>query len=178
MTVPGGPDGYQGCELWDFSLVDRAELLAALAKAGKPSPQAADVLLETWPDGRIKLFVVSRLLGFCRFNAALFTEDSYVAAYTSGSRADHVCAFSGGWAKARSSSPSHASSRRRVGAKPRQPLGDACWSDTRIEWQGAATRYRNLLTGETLESEAADGRQGAPAARLFACLPVAALVAG
>src|SRR5207237_4429648 len=60
LTAPGVPDIYQGNEIWDFSLVDpdnrrpvdyerRREMLRSLQTV---SPGE---LLETWPDGRIKL---------------------------------------------------------------------------------------------------------------------------
>ena len=68
-TLPGVPDFYQGTELWDLSLVDpdnrrpvdfdrRASMLSSLSESvpiGGSSPRA-------WPDGRIKLALISRLL--------------------------------------------------------------------------------------------------------------------
>ncbi len=69
LTVPGVPDIYQGGELWDFSLVDpdnrrpvdwaeRARLLDEISDA------SLSELAEHWQDGREKLFVTARLLGF------------------------------------------------------------------------------------------------------------------
>jgi hypothetical protein len=67
LTCPGVPDVYQGCDMWDFSLVDpdnrrpvdyevRAEALRGLDSVGLPG------LLKTWRDGRIKLHVTRCLL--------------------------------------------------------------------------------------------------------------------
>ena len=77
LTAPGVPDIYQGCELWDLSLVDpdnrRAvdyrEREAALAKLGprleaeEERAELFEALLATWRDGRIKLAMTALLLG-------------------------------------------------------------------------------------------------------------------
>ena len=71
LTSPGVPDIYQGNEIWDYSLVDpdnrrpvdynrRREMLDTLATA------TPGELMQTWPDGRIKLFLTQRLLRFRR----------------------------------------------------------------------------------------------------------------
>src|SRR6202043_2770810 len=83
LSSPGVPDIYQGNELWDFSLVDpdnrrlvdyphRRELLNSLANA---SPGE---LLSRWPDGRIKMFLIQRLLRFRSENATLFEKGEYL----------------------------------------------------------------------------------------------------
>ena len=67
LTSPGVPDIYQGTEIWDYSLVDpdnrrpvdydlRREMLKSLSSA------TPGELMQTWPDGRIKLFLTQRLL--------------------------------------------------------------------------------------------------------------------
>jgi (1->4)-alpha-D-glucan 1-alpha-D-glucosylmutase len=99
LTSPGVPDIYQGCELWDFSLVDpdnrrppdwarRQALLARLANSG---PAA---LTEEWPDGREKLFVTHRLLTLRRHHPDLFASGDYLPLRGEGGRGDeHLCAF-------------------------------------------------------------------------------------
>src|SRR5690606_1959926 len=77
LTAPGVPDCYQGCELWDFSLVDpdnrrpvdyarRATLLdqvsSQLADDAPNLPSCARSLLASMHDGRAKLFTTWRLL--------------------------------------------------------------------------------------------------------------------
>jgi (1->4)-alpha-D-glucan 1-alpha-D-glucosylmutase len=98
LTSPGVPDIYQGNEIWDFSLVDpdnrrpvdyqlRRKMLESLAKV---RPQE---LLETWPDGRIKLFLISRLLRFRNTNSDLFECGTYHPLRVSGAHADCAVAY-------------------------------------------------------------------------------------
>jgi len=101
-TAPGVPDFYQGTEIWDFSLVDpdnrrpvdytaRRRLLASLADA---NPRE---LLEEWKTGRIKLFLIQRLLRFRAENQSLFRDGSYLDAVAVGGWANHVIAFERRW---------------------------------------------------------------------------------
>jgi (1->4)-alpha-D-glucan 1-alpha-D-glucosylmutase len=102
LTVPGVPDVYQGCELWDHSLVDpdnrrpvdydaRSAILDAVA-ARSDRAALVDELLATWPDGRIKLYLTWRLLALRRgrpqaFDGAyrpLVTADDGLIAYARG----------------------------------------------------------------------------------------------
>lgn len=86
-TVPGVPDLYQGTEWWDQSLVDpdnrrpvdwsaRAD---ALAEAASP-----DELLRDFRDGRIKQFVIRRLLALRREHPALFARGDFTALQLTG----------------------------------------------------------------------------------------------
>jgi len=92
LTCPGVPDIYQGCELWDFSLVDpdnrrpvdfdeRVELLTrvqawdALEPAQKTRQLAA--WREHWQDGAIKLHVMRRLLRLRTGRPLLFSAGAY-----------------------------------------------------------------------------------------------------
>ena len=99
LTMPGVPDTYQGCELWDLSLVDpdnrrpvdyrlRAELLERID--GGWQPPAYD------PDGAGKLLVVSRALRLRRDRPSLFT--GYAPVQAAGAAAQHVVAFDRGGA--------------------------------------------------------------------------------
>jgi (1->4)-alpha-D-glucan 1-alpha-D-glucosylmutase len=97
LTSPGVPDIYQGNEIWDYSLVDpdnrrpidynlRRGMLDALATATPAE------LMQTWPDGRIKLFLTQRLLRFRRQYPDLFHHGEYLALCASGTFAE--CCFS------------------------------------------------------------------------------------
>ena len=97
LTVPGVPDIYQGCEIWDYSLVDpdnrrpvdyahRKQMLASLDGA---DPRA---LLASWTDGRVKLFVVRALLHFRREHAELFRQGELPGAGGHG----EICGKRGG----------------------------------------------------------------------------------
>jgi (1->4)-alpha-D-glucan 1-alpha-D-glucosylmutase len=97
LTVPGVPDTYQGCELWDLSLVDPDnrrpvdfELRHAWLKEGG-DPAA---LLAGWRDGRIKQRVVARTLALRREHPALFQSGAYEPLEAAGSLAEHLVAFS------------------------------------------------------------------------------------
>ncbi|PYJ10509.1 MAG: malto-oligosyltrehalose synthase [Verrucomicrobia bacterium] len=155
LTVPGVPDIYQGNEIWDFSLVDpdnrrpvdyrrRAELLESLSEA-RP-----EELLQSWPDGRIKLFLTQRLLRFRRDRAALFQQGKYVPLTVGGTFADCCVAFvrehEGEWIVVvvpRLSS--------RVGFPP---VGDK-WKDTVVELPEplAGGSARELFTGRELHAD-------------------------
>jgi (1->4)-alpha-D-glucan 1-alpha-D-glucosylmutase len=66
-TMPGVPDFYQGTEFWDFSLVDPdnrrpvdfSERAAVLARVENPD---WDGLVQSWPDGHLKLAWTRHLL--------------------------------------------------------------------------------------------------------------------
>jgi len=101
LTAPGIADTYQGSELWDFSLVDpdnrrpvnydiRQKMLASMLKE-PPTPES---LCSTMEDGRIKLWVNLLLLQARKRMPELFLQGAYEALIASGSRAQHVFAFS------------------------------------------------------------------------------------
>ena len=102
LTSPGVPDIYQGNEIWNFSLVDpdnrrpvhyrhRREMLATIGKA-KP-----EELLQSWPDGRIKMFLTQRVLQFRREHADLFQCGNYLPIRASGNLADCCISFGRQW---------------------------------------------------------------------------------
>jgi (1->4)-alpha-D-glucan 1-alpha-D-glucosylmutase len=96
LTTPGMPDLYQGCELWDFSLVDpdnrrpvdyagRARLLE--------TTDAPEQLLRQWRDGRIKQRLIQRALAARTRQPELFGDGRYVPLAARGPLANHVVAF-------------------------------------------------------------------------------------
>jgi (1->4)-alpha-D-glucan 1-alpha-D-glucosylmutase len=98
LAMPGVPDVYQGCELWDNSLVDpdnrrpvdfdlRRELLAKLDAGWQPPVDRS---------GAAKLLVTSRVLRCRRDRPGLFTDYRPLAA--SGPAAEHAVAFDRGGA--------------------------------------------------------------------------------
>jgi (1->4)-alpha-D-glucan 1-alpha-D-glucosylmutase len=98
LTSPGVPDIYQGTEIWDYSLVDpdnrrpvdydlRRQMLKSLSSA---SPAE---LMQTWPDGRIKLFLTKHLLQLRRGHAELFERGEYLALHMNGMFAESCVSF-------------------------------------------------------------------------------------
>jgi (1->4)-alpha-D-glucan 1-alpha-D-glucosylmutase len=96
LTSPGVPDLYQGCEFWDFSLVDpdnrRPVDVAARAAALDAGLEPA-MLLANWRDGRVKQAVIARVLALRGRTPALFAEGSYLPLKVEGPAAKHVIAF-------------------------------------------------------------------------------------
>ena len=172
LTVPGVPDIYQGCELWDFSLVDpdnrrlpdwrqRQALLPEIADA------TAEALEADWRDGREKLFLTRRLLQLRRDYPALFAEGDYQPLYGEGGRGDdHLCAFA----------------RRHddttlVVAVPRLVFRLCQGGDARPNW--GATALPLPQAGDwhdALSSQAFTGCDRIAAAELFRVFPIAALL--
>ncbi len=112
ITSPGVPDTYQGCELWDFSLVDpdnrrtvdfdhRKRLLQNLQPLlAVPSEQdvrsrteSLREMLDHWENGQIKMFVTACCLRFRREHPDLFLEGDYLPLQVTGKHADNVVAF-------------------------------------------------------------------------------------
>lgn len=89
---PGIPDTYQGTELWDLSFVDpdnRREVdyekrLAFLEEMAGGTTNLAD-LLSKGADGRVKMFVLHKLLLLRKENPDLFRQGAYKPLATNGS---------------------------------------------------------------------------------------------
>jgi (1->4)-alpha-D-glucan 1-alpha-D-glucosylmutase len=150
LTAPGVPDIYQGCELWDFSMVDpdnrrppdwrqRQALLSAIADAA-PVALAAD-----WHDGREKLFLAHSLRRLRRDRPALFATGEYLPLHAEGGRGDdRLCAFARQYDE-----------QLVVVAAPRLVYrlhhdGDAGWGATALPLPREGT-WRDVLTGRVYE---------------------------
>ncbi|MDE2243963.1 MAG: malto-oligosyltrehalose synthase, partial [Bradyrhizobium sp.] len=164
-TMPGVPDFYQGTEFWDLSLVDpdnrrpvdfaaRAEALALVE-----TPDW-DHLVQTWPDGRLKLAWTRHLLKLRSELADVFTDGDYQPLEVTGPHCDHIIAFARGYG---------GDAAIAVVTKTLAPLSQEGRSWPRAEeFDGAVD-----LAGYSVE-----GFSGkAPLAQLFRHLPVAVLKA-
>ena len=97
-TLPGVPDFYQGTEFWDLSLVDPdnrrpvdfAARHAALSSIDNPDWRE---LIESWPDGRLKLAWTRHLLKLRNELPSVFAQGDYQPLDVRGTHADHVIAF-------------------------------------------------------------------------------------
>ncbi|MFS8065019.1 MAG: malto-oligosyltrehalose synthase [Byssovorax sp.] len=184
---PGVPDFYQGSELWDLSLVDpdnrrpvdfehRKELLASIRREAEADPvELIERLTTTLGDGRIKMYVTSRALAFRKARRELFERGTYEPVPADGAQARSVISFA---RRHEGRSVIIAAGRlfTSIAAPPELPLG-ARWGTTRIEIAGSSDRYRDALTGRTLQIERDGPRRHLPVARVFAHLPVAILEA-
>lgn len=187
LTAPGVPDLHQGTELWDFSLVDpdnrrpvefahRRSALKALQRR-QPSPALAKELLDSYEDGRIKLFLTHHALAVRRSLPDVFDRGSYEPLAVAGTHADHVVAFA---RRHESGEVIVAVPRLVLGltrGNPRFPTGREAWDDTRLVLPAdmAGRTLRDTFTGETrLASE--DDPPVLEMASVFAALPFATLV--
>jgi (1->4)-alpha-D-glucan 1-alpha-D-glucosylmutase len=182
IAAPGVPDFYQGSELWDLNLVDpdnrrpvdyelRRRYLSELSTVGESGePELVEGLLCTPEDGRIKLYLVHRLLHARRARPSLFGSGDYVPLQARGARAGNVAAFArrlgGSWAVA--AAPRFPVSLSEEGSFP---LGEV-WGDTVIELpEGAPGAWRNVLPPSRMHES-----QELPAARVFGRFPAALLL--
>ncbi|WP_043342354.1 malto-oligosyltrehalose synthase [Belnapia moabensis] len=178
LTLPGMPDIYQGCELWDLSLVDpdnrrpvdyelRRQVLEEVGTAMAQDRRAAMLgMLENWRDGRAKLALTAELLAYRREHATLFAEGGYEPLAATGTKADQLCVFL----------RSHGDDRLLVAASrfPARQALDQGWADTTIPspQMGGMVGWRDLLTGRRLGA----GGSALTAEEVLADLPVAVLV--
>ena len=164
LCAPGVPDFYQGTELWDFSLVDpdnrrpvdyerRSAMLRNIKEAYGRRSLDLGALLNSWPSGRVKMFVLWRLLEMrTRFG------DAPYAAIDAGA---NVCAFARG-DDVIVAVPRLVTSLVKPGVFP---LGEV-WGDAALPARGS---WKNIFTGATTEGDTL------PLARMFEQFPVAVL---
>lgn len=100
VMSPGVPDFYQGCELFDLSLVDpdnRRPVDYSIRKATLARVQRSGVkiseLLEMSRTEDLKFFFILRALEFRRRERALFERGDYIPLQVIGTKQEHVCAF-------------------------------------------------------------------------------------
>jgi len=183
-AVPGVCDVYQGCELWDLSLVDpdnrrpvdfalRARMLEGIERRLAEGPAARAALARELSapaalgDGRAKLFLLREALRLRRDQQALFLEGDYLPLEARGPHAAHLVAFG----------RLHRG-RKLVCAVPRLALTllDA-GRDGRIAWEGELPLPPELR-GPFADAVTGERREGAalPLSLLFGSFPVALLV--
>jgi (1->4)-alpha-D-glucan 1-alpha-D-glucosylmutase len=200
IASPGIPDFYQGTELWHLDMADpdnrrpvdfgcRAAMLEALmpwiqrAETRDEQWTLEDVaeregflrqLLASWPDGRLKLFLMACTQRFRRREASLFLRGEYVPLRADGADGEHVIAF----ARCLDDTIAIAAvprltSRRALAGTVSEPLEVS--ADTRIMLPArlSGRTFRNLFTGARLQP--AD--DALPVWTMFRACPVAVLVA-
>jgi (1->4)-alpha-D-glucan 1-alpha-D-glucosylmutase len=99
LTSPGVPDFYQGCELWDFSLVDpdnrrRVDYGQRMVLLNQVKAMDAGSATADWEAGTAKMFLIHRALSLRAKRPSTFGADSTYAPLTAGGRhADRVVAY-------------------------------------------------------------------------------------
>ncbi|HUE75389.1 MAG TPA: malto-oligosyltrehalose synthase, partial [Chloroflexota bacterium] len=188
ITSPGVPDIYQGNEIWDFSLVDpdnrrpvdfqiRTELLDQLREmlATTDGARVARELLEFWENGAIKMFVTWCALEYRQRDPLLFTRGEYTPLVATA-RGDHVVSFARSTGAVRAIVVTPRLCYRLTQGTIQPPIGETVWSDAHLLLpDDGRQRYRNLMTGEHLESVDYGGRPALPLARVLGHFPVALL---
>ena len=191
LTVPGVPDIYQGTESWDLSLVDpdnrrpvdyetRSRDLRDLERLRNASDMARS-LVDTWDDGRIKLYVTAWTLRFRADHPALFRRGEYVPLSAAGAKADHVLAFARQLSEDGRQQEALVVAPRLVNGLTRgqlvPPTGSDVWGATVLEVPQAneGAIYRNLFTGAEIEVVTVGGRPVLRMPDVLATFPVALL---
>jgi (1->4)-alpha-D-glucan 1-alpha-D-glucosylmutase len=193
VASPGVPDVYQGCELWDLSLVDpdnrrpvdydaRRAMLARLRSrlaGGTPRADLARELLAAPEDGAVKLHVLATALGHRRANPELYASGTYRAVEAEGEHRGRVVAFG----RSREGKHVVAVAARLVAPLmgpdgTTLPLGPEVWGDTRLAVPETKVprRWRDLLTDTVHEVQVAESGASLAVGTLLSTLPVALLV--
>jgi (1->4)-alpha-D-glucan 1-alpha-D-glucosylmutase len=180
ITAPGIPDIYQGCELWDLSMVDPDnrrpvdfELRKSYLKELQETPEnamenALKSMLQTWPDGKIKMYLTWRALQFRQANTKLFTEGEYLPLKLEGN--PNVLAFA--WNLGPQWSLVILPLETVKLTQPETfPLGKVFWHNEVLTLPAHAPKtWKNIFTDQTLS-----GENKLALADIFAWFPVACL---
>ncbi len=182
-AAPGVADVYQGCELWDLSLVDpdnrrpvdfgaRRQALAEIEEELLRGPEARRALArrlstpDGLADGRAKLLLLRVALHLRRQERELFRSGDYRPLAAEGPLASRVFAFTRA-----------VPGRALACAVPRLVLTPLEAGGGRIRWEGSLRlhpgfpqRWRDAVTGVALEGTEL------PLGTLFEYFPVALLV--
>jgi (1->4)-alpha-D-glucan 1-alpha-D-glucosylmutase len=149
LSSPGVPDIYQGNEIWDFSLVDpdnrrrvdyqlRRDMIHCLTTADPA------VLLQNWPDGRIKLFLTTQLLRFRNSHPEIFRSGDYLPLHTQGPFSESCISFArrcnGDWIVVMAP---------RLSSRVGFPATGDRWNNTAVQLpeQLAGQKAREIFTG-------------------------------
>lgn len=158
LTSPGVPDIYQGCELWDLSLVDpdnRRPVDFALRRELLEHVRDEESLRESWPEshGALKLFLIERVLKFRNAHRELFDAGDYLPLETGS---DHLCAFARKHGEKTCITIATRLICTLVRGREMPPIGRKVWPSERINTDHiAATKWRNVITGEEFMADGA-----------------------
>ncbi|MGC9526824.1 MAG: malto-oligosyltrehalose synthase [Limnospira sp.] len=182
LVSPGLPDIYQGTELWDLSLVDpdnrrpvdfegRLSFLQEIKRRCRTGIQnLIEDLVATCEDGRLKLFLMARVLEARQQYLEVFQTGTYKPVAVTGQYSDRVIAFarSDGKNTAIAIAPRFLTG---VIQPPQFPIGDV-WGDTAIELpQGSGSSWHEVIADGTIS-----GGDQIAIAQILQHFPVALLI--
>lgn len=187
LAAPGVPDTYQGCELWDFSLVDpdnrrpvdyeiRQEALREVKQIesvhSSQHLHRVRALMDQMEDGRVKLWVIRQMLHCRRRNPELFTKGEYHPLHATGRMARNVFTF----VRRHDGVCAIAVIPRLMADIPVGATGH--WAKTRINLPQdlACGIFENILTGEPVTPVSLDDQTYLTVADVLANFPVALLI--
>ncbi|WP_100340702.1 malto-oligosyltrehalose synthase [Mucilaginibacter auburnensis] len=176
FTCPGIPDIYQGCELWDLSMVDpdnrrqvdyqlRDQYLAKIDDTGNNWKQ----LWQNRYNGEIKITLTRQLLNIRNEGSKVFTDGNYLPLATTGRYKDNILAFARQLGKSWYVTivPLHLAA---IGADGTDPCA-IDWRDTAVTLPNAAPgTWTNILTGDHGYTS-----ENLSVSKLLCALPVALL---
>jgi (1->4)-alpha-D-glucan 1-alpha-D-glucosylmutase len=190
ITLPGVPDFYQGCELWDFSLVDpdnrrpidfetrRTRLDQLLRGANNDLEKTARDLAQQWPSADIKLWVTAQSLALRRHWADLFSFGDYIPLAAHGPAENNLLCFARQFNErcAVTAVPRHFHRLCSLQREPKRRAPRADWQGTQLFLpQSGNGAWHCVLSGRTFEARERDGKSGLDVAAIFDVLPVALL---
>ncbi|HKO49567.1 MAG TPA: malto-oligosyltrehalose synthase [Polyangiaceae bacterium] len=176
LCAPGIPDTYQGSEIWHQVLVDPDNrrpvdygclqtMLSALDEPREDSRQFLRELSANYTDGRLKLFLVSRLLRLRVAQPSLFQSS-----YQQLDAGENCIAFGRGVNDCELLCAVTRFPFRATRGRAPWPLGPA-WGAQCASGNGLRGRYRDVLTERQVEID-----EQLPLSEVFADLPFAVLV--
>ncbi|MGH7683162.1 MAG: malto-oligosyltrehalose synthase, partial [Vulcanimicrobiaceae bacterium] len=184
LTSPGIPDTYQGCELWDLSMVDpdnrkpvdfemRTRLLSQIKTSWNAEERLGVLrdLLRSWRDGRVKMFVTWRLLQLRKEHPQTFLDGAYRRLSAGGKRAASIVAYARDRIVVVAPRLVYSLLKRSKDGLPVFEFG----SEYVTLPPNFPRRFRNIFTGAIVEADSS-GRPRLMVQALFADFPVAVLV--
>ncbi len=165
ITSPGVPDFYQGTEYWDLTLVDpdnrrpvdfekRYRSLDNIKQTvDNDSGGLIEDLLDKRQDGRVKQFLIYKLLSARNSNRDLFLKGNYIPLECFGEFSNNIVAF----ARNLGSSFAVIAAPRLLTALIREdelPSGEKVWKDTSISLpENSPKNWINTITKEKLVAD-------------------------
>ena len=165
LVAPGVPDIYQGCELWQFNLVDpdnrrqidfihRYKLLAEVKSLVDAPPEQWPLrlhpMVSDMKDGRIKLYTLWQSLSLRKLWPEVFKDGEYLPLAVCGKHAANVFAFSRVYGNRFIITLVPRLTTHLLEEQGTLPIGMKVWGDTALKLTGELVdlEWSNVFTGE------------------------------